>query len=383
VLSSRSVIALSPGRVNLIGEHVDYAGGLVLPLAINRGTVVTAVPAGRGSGTVIASRAKGHSLSLPPGDAWSRRTAQAERWANYPLGTLALLREAGVALPDLHLEISGDVPLGGGLSSSASLMVATAVAALAAVGVDAEAFGRLRLAKLCQRAETEWAGVPCGLMDPAIAALGRAGHAMLLDCRDGSVEFVPVPAGIEVVVLDSGVRHRLADGGYAARRSSVEEAERAVAAAGGGSLRQLAERDDGEAFLARLGLGDATFRRGRHVVTEIARVRQAVEAMRRDGPGDRERLGTILLDGHASLRDDFAVSVAELDAIVDAAGEAGAFGARLTGAGFGGCAIALVATGTAEAVAAGVVERFARRFGREPRWFVTGACDGARVVAPR
>jgi galactokinase len=383
VLSSRSVTALSPGRVNLIGEHVDYAGGLVLPLAINRGTVVTAVPAGRGSGTVIASRAKGHSLSLPPGDAWSRRTAQAERWANYPLGTLALLREAGVALPDLHLEISGDVPLGGGLSSSASLMVATAVAALAAVGVDAEAFGRLRLAKLCQRAESEWAGVPCGLMDPAIAALGRTGHAMLLDCRDESFEFVPTPAGIEVVVFDSGVRHRLADGGYAARRNSVEEAERSVAAAGGGSLRELSERGDGEAFLASLGLSDATLRRGRHVVREIARVRQAVEAMQRGSSGDRERLGEILFAGHASLRDDFAVSVAELDAIVDAAGEAGAFGARLTGAGFGGCAIALVATGTAEAVAAGVVERFARRFGREPRWFVTGACDGARVVAPR
>jgi galactokinase len=279
--------ALSPGRVNLIGEHVDYAGGLVLPLAINRGTTVAATPAPSGTGTVITSRAKGHALSLPLGDAWSRRTAHAERWASNPLGTLGLLREAGVALPDLHLDIGSDLPLGGGLSSSASLMVATAVAALAAVGVDPEAFGCLRLAKLCRRAETEWAGVPCGLMDPAIAALGRAGHAMLLDCRDESFEFVPMPAGIEVVVFDSGVRHRLADGGYAARRNAVEESERSVAAAGGGSLRELSERGDGEAFLASLGLGDATLRRGRHVVCEIARVRQALEAMRRDGPGDR------------------------------------------------------------------------------------------------
>ena len=379
-MSSLSVIALSPGRLNLIGEHVDYVGGLVLPLAINRGTTVTAAAAPRGTGTVLTSRAKGHSLSLPPGDAWSRRTAPAERWANYPLGTLALLRTAGVALPDLHLEISGDLPLGGGLSSSASLMVATAVAALAVAGVDADAFGRLRLAKLCQRAETEWAGVPCGLMDPAIAALGRADHAIVLDCRDEHVEFVPIPAGIEVVVFDSGVRHRLADGGYATRRNSVEEAGRAVAAAGGGSLRQLAERDDGPEFLAKLGLGETTLRRGRHVVAEIGRVRRAVEAMRRDGPGDRGRLGATLFEGHASLRDDFAVSVDELDAIVEAAGEAGAIGARLTGAGFGGCAIALVERGTSDAVAAGVAARFARRFGREPRWFVTGACDGARIV---
>jgi galactokinase len=373
----RAVGSHAPGRLNLIGEHVDYAGGLVLPVAINRGTTAVASVSPTGSGTTLVSRAKGQEVSLSPGSGWSPRTAAAERWANYPLGTLALLRDAGVPVPECRLEISSDLPLGGGLSSSASLMVATGVAALALVGVDLDSFGRMRLARLAQRAETEWAGVPCGLMDPAISALGRAGHAMLLDCRDASAAFVPLPGSLEIVVFDSGVRHRLDDGGYAARRKAVEDAGRAVADAGGGGLRELADRDGpggDDAWLGRLGLGEVGLRRARHVVREIVRVRRAVEAMR---AGNMAALGRILIEGHASLRDDFAVSIDELDTLVDAAAEAGAFGARLTGGGFGGCVIALVARGEAERVAAGTVESFAGKFGREPRWFVTGACGGA------
>ena len=382
----RAVGSHAPGRLNLIGEHVDYAGGLVLPVAINRGTTAVASVSPTGSGTTLASHAKGHEVSLSPGSGWSPRTAASERWANYPLGTLALLRAEGVPVPECRLEISSDLPLGGGLSSSASLMIATGVAALALAGVDLDSFGRLRLARLAQRAETEWAGVPCGLMDPAISALGRAGHAMLLDCRDESVEFVPLPESLEIVVFDSGVRHRLADGGYAARRQAVEEAGRAVADAGGGGLRELADRGGDEAWLGRLGLGETILRRARHVVREIVRVRRAAEAMKAMkamgamGAGDAATLGRILLEGHASLRDDFAVSIDELDVLVDAAAEAGAFGARLTGGGFGGCAIALVARGGAERVAAGTVGRFARRFGREPGWFVTGAGPGAGMT---
>jgi galactokinase len=379
----QAVRAIAPGRLNLIGEHTDYAGGLVLPVAIGRGTTVAAAASPTGSGTTLVSLAKGHEVSLAPGSGWPRRTAPAERWANYPLGTLALLREAGVPVPECRLEITSDLPLGGGLSSSASLMIATGVAALALAGVDLDWFGRMRLGRLAQRAETEWAGVPCGLMDPAISALGRAGHAMLLDCRDESFEFVPLPESLEIVVFDSGVRHRLADGGYAARRQAVEEAGRAVAEAGGGGLRELADRGGDEAWLGRLGLGETILRRARHVVREIVRVRRAAEAMKAMGAmgaGDAATLGRILLEGHASLRDDFAVSIDELDTLVDAAAEAGAFGARLTGGGFGGGAIALVARGEAERVAAGTVGRFARRFGREPGWFVTGAGPGAGMT---
>ncbi len=360
----------APGRVNLIGEHTDYNDGFVLPIAIERHTL--AAWARREDRLCVLRSAQD--------DAEARAELDGEiapgepKWANYPLGVAAGLRDAGAGLAGCDVLFDSDVPLGGGLSSSASLEVAAGKALQAAAG-DPDAIDGRALALICQKAEHTFAGAPCGIMDQSIAILGRAGRALLLDCRSGETRQVPFDdPGLVLLVADTEVKHEISDGGYAARRSQCEAA---AAALGVDALRDV----DVAAVEAAGRDGTLTGKelmRARHVVGEIARTLEAVEAL---GAGDHGRFGELMAGSHASLRDDYEVSCEELDAVVEAASACeGVYGARMTGGGFGGCAIILAAAERAAAIAASVADAFESRFARRCPIFPTRAADGASVV---
>lgn len=338
----------APGRVNLIGEHVDYAQGLCLPFAIAERTVVEV--AARPD-----SRVRLHSLAEATswdGELDAVGPGTPRGWAGYVAGVLWALRAAGHAVGGVDLLVTATVPLGAGLSSSAALECATALAVdeLFGLGLAGSATGRRELARACQRAENDVVGVATGGMDQAVSLLATSGHALLLDTRDGSarqVPLAPADAGLALLVIDTRVRHRLADGRYGARRAAVEQA---AVALGLPSLRDASASDvetlDGELRV-----------RARHVVTEIARVREVVALLDAGRPHD---IGPLLDASHGSLAGDFAVSCAELDLACAAARAAGALGARMTGGGFGGSAIALVAAGRVAEARAEVRAAFAR-----------------------
>ncbi len=349
------VKASAPGRVNLIGEHLDYNGGRCLPLALPRRTTVTVRPSPDGQLTVSSG-----------GVSWSGLPAErAEGWAGYVVGVLWAL-DVEVAL---DLEVSSDVPIGAGLSSSAALECATAVAVNELLELDRS---RIELAEACVRAETGYVGAPTGGLDQTTSLLATEGHALLLDFADGSVEQVPwrpEDADVSLLVVDTRVEHRLVEGGYADRRT---ECERAAAELGLEHLAAATETDIGRVI-------PELQRRVRHVVSEQIRVGELVEAARK---GDWEAAGTLMTASHASLRDDFEVSCAQLDAVVDQALRHGALGARMTGGGFGGSAIALVPSSRTEEVTAAVRHAFAASGWDTPGVFVARACSGAAVERP-
>jgi galactokinase len=355
----------APGRVNLIGEHTDYNDGFVLPLAIDR---LVLAAAGRREG----GRLRLWSLqSGPPADLELAGIGPGRvgGWAAYPAGVAWALARAGVEVAGADLVVDGDVPAGAGLSSSAALecATATALADLAGAGLD-----RTALAGVARRAENEVVGVPSGVMDQMVSMLGRAGHALFLDTRSLAAEQVPLPlaaAGLCLLVLDTRAGHRLVDGAYADRRAACEAA---AAALGVPALRD-ATLAQVEAAAATLGVEGAA--RARHVVTENARVLEAVALLR---AGDLDRLGPLLAASHASLRDDYEVSSPELDTAVEAAMAAGAAGARMTGAGFGGSAIALVRAELAGRIGDRVREAFAAAGFGPPEVAPVAAADGAR-----
>jgi galactokinase len=358
----------APGRVNLIGEHTDYNDGFVLPAAIDR---LVRVAAGRSGG----GRLRLWSLQAgPPADLALAEVGpgRVDGWAAYPAGVAWALGTAGVEVGGADLVVDGDVPAGSGLSSSAALecATATALADLHGAGLD-----RPALAALARRAENEVVGVPSGVMDQMVSMLGRAGHALFLDTRSLESEQVPLAleaAGLRLVVVDTRAGHRLVDGAYADRRAACQAA---AATLGVAALRD-ATIDRVEA--AAEALGDPGLRRARHVVTENARVLAAVELLR---AGDLDRLGPLLAASHASLRDDYEVSSPELDTAVDAAVEAGAVGARMTGAGFGGSAIALVPADLVGRVADRVGRAFAVAGFGPPEVATVTPSDGARRLA--
>lgn len=341
----------APGRVNLIGEHTDYNDGFVLPLALAQGTVVAAAPSGRAQSravsTVEAGRVEFDPRTVAPG--------ALSGWGAYVAGTVWALRTgdrqtAELELAPLDLWIDSDVPYGAGLSSSAALECAVAVAvtelAGASIGDDPGEIDRLRLALVAKTAENDFVGAPTGYMDQLASMLGVAGHALFIDTR--SLRTVPVPfdteaAGLVLLVVDSQAAHRHADGEYAARRASCEQAVRELGVA---ALRDI-DAADLDATLSRLS-GDELRRRVRHIVTEDDRVLDSVALLR-----DRRlrAVGPLLTASHVSMRDDFQITVPEVDVLVDAAVAAGAHGARMTGGGFGGCVIALVDADSADRVA--------------------------------
>ncbi len=362
----------APGRVNLIGEHTDYNDGFVLPIAIEKQTVALFAP--RDDALVrLASR-----QSDPPGEIVTldleRRIAPAEpAWANYPRGVIAFLDEMDdVELRGADLLFDSDVPLGGGLSSSASLEVAAAEAILAASGQSHQVPER-HVALICQRAEHEFADAPCGIMDQSIAVMGREGFALLLDCRDGSTRHVPFndPETV-LLVADTEVKHAIGGGEYAERR---EQCHSAAGKLGVEALRD-ASMDDLER--QRGTLYDVEYHRARHVIGEIARTLEAVEALE---AADLGRFGERMSASHASLRDDYEVSCPELDAIVNAAERIdGVYGARMTGGGFGGCAIVLCRKDATEAATAGIRDAFEAQFARRCPVFATRAAEGAGAL---
>jgi galactokinase len=371
----------APGRVNLIGEHLDYNGGPVLPIAIGHRTVVEASVAA-GDVVAVSSESFGEPASFGVGV----ETGQVTGWAAYVAGVVWALRSAGHEVPGMDLAVSSDVPVGAGLSSSHALECAVAVAARDLGGFEVD---EVELALLVQRAENDFVGAPTGIMDQLASLCGVAGHALLIDTAALTVR--PVPAewaadDLVLLVVDTRVHHAHADGGYADRRRECEAAATALgvdalAAASLDAVEGLAGGSPAVEGLAGEGLaGDTLRRRARHVVTETARVEEAVAAL---GRRDWSRLGVLLSQSHASLRDDFEVSCPELDVAVHTARAAGALGARMTGGGFGGSAIALVPSARVESVAAACRAAFADHGFAAPAVFPVEPAAGAGPVPPR
>jgi galactokinase len=355
----------APGRVNFIGEHTDYNGGFVLPFALGAGVVVAAARTPAEAISVWSAQERGDPAeaavdALTPGLVGG--------WAAYPLGVAWSLREAGRRPAGTLLAVDADLAVGAGLSSSAALESATALALAELHGLQV---ARPELAALASRAENEFAGAPTGIMDQSAALLCRAGHALLLDCRSGATEQLPLaagPAGLVLLVVDTGTRHALTDGRYAQRRRACEAAAGELGVA---ALRDLADRPDDVGRLADPELR----RRARHVVTENQRVLMTAAALRN---GALAELGPLLTESHRSLRDDFEVSWPRADVAVEAALAAGAEGARMMGGGFGGSVLVLARATEVSQAEAAICEAYARRRWPVPVVTLAVPSDGAR-----
>ena len=368
--------------MNLIGEHTDYNGGFVLPFAIDKTT--TAALAVRADRTVRVASALAGTEPVEI-DLDGLRPGSVTGWAAYPLGVAWALEQAGMRLPGFDLLVDSDVPVGAGLSSSAALECAVAVGLAELAELDgpsgpvggAEPAGRAgpdrrALAAVGRRAENDMVGAPTGIMDQYASLFGAAGSAVFLDCRSEEVQLVPLEldaAGLVCLVMDTKVSHAHATGDYASRRDSCT---RAAEALGVPLLRDVPPDRLPE---AQQVLDDETFRRARHIVTENQRVVEAVRTLRSEGPA---AIGRLLDASHVSMRDDFEISCPELDLAVDTARANGALGARMTGGGFGGSAIALVPAVEVDAVRDAVLRAFAARGFRQPELFTVRPADGAR-----
>jgi galactokinase len=358
----------APGRVNLIGEHTDYNEGFVLPFAIDRRTIVAA-GARQDSVLRVASTFSDEVVEIPLAELDTAR-GQAG-WAGYPLGIAWALGRSGAdlaAVPGVDLVIDSNVPVGAGLSSSAAIECAVALALddLWRLGL-----ARPALARVGQLSENEFVGAPTGIMDQSASLLGQADSAVFLDCRSLDSEVVPLglaAAGLTLVVMDTGVSHSHATGGYGERRASCEAG---AAALGVSSLRDLSVDDLPR---ARAELDDVTFRRLRHVITENQRVLDVVRTLREDGA---TAIGDLLDASHVSMRDDFEISVPELDLAVETAREHGALGARMTGGGFGGSAIALAPIDAVSRIQVAVDGAFAEHGFAAPEVYPVRPSDGA------
>jgi len=380
-------VVRGPGRVNLIGEHTDYNGGFVMPMALEASVRLALwphqEPVVRLWSEQFAERAE---FSLA-GEGKVEPPDEPPHWLRYPMKVAEVLAEAGVRLYGFNAVVEGDVPVGSGLSSSAAYEVAAALAFLLAAKPDlpagpAEAVAKAhglttgRLAQLCQTAEHR-VGVRCGIMDQFISLHGRKGHAIVLDCRDLSYKAVPLPTGqAKVVVIDSAVRRKLTSGAYNERRSQCEE--------GAGRLRKfnpdIKDLRDVSLDLFKAheeSLPQVVRRRCRHVITEDERVMESAEALK---AGDLERFGRLMNASHDSLRDDYEVSGPELDLLVTIArGVPGVLGSRLTGAGFGGCTVTLARPEAVEPLRAAVMAKYPKETGLQPRIWVSDAADGAGI----
>ncbi|MCX8529315.1 MAG: galactokinase [Rhodoluna sp.] len=350
----------SPGRVNLIGEHTDYNGGFVLPIAINRATC--AAVSRRSDGIVrVGTTFSEQIIELPTSE-----LGTASGWSSYPLGVALVLG----AKTGCDIFIDSDVPVGAGLSSSAAIEAAVALALneLWQLGHTREA-----LARFCQQAENEVVGAPTGIMDQSASLLGKADHAVFLDCRSLEAKAIKLgfeERGLELVIIDTRVAHRLVDGGYASRRAACELGARTL------GVETLRELEVGDLECAEELLDNETFRRVRHVVTENARVLEFISKL-----DDDAALGRLMHDSHVSMRDDFEISVDELDTAVETAVRHGAVGARMTGGGFGGSAIAIVPVGKISELTNSVYAEFELLGYERPNIFTVSAADcGSRLL---
>jgi galactokinase len=360
-------IVAAPGRVNLIGEHTDYNGGFVLPMALERRTLIAAGPA-EGFITLhseLMGDARFPLVSLvPPGE---------PQWTNYLRGVIAGSQQRGWDVPAFNAVIDSDVPLGSGLSSSAALEVSTATLVERMTG---RMFDPLQKVLLAQWAEHTYAHMPCGIMDQYISTMGRRGHALLIDCRSNEARQVPLAdPSIAILIANTNVKHELTGSEYPTRRKQCE----AAAAAMGFKLLREATMNDLHRIAGKVD--EVVHRRARHVITEDQRTLAAVAAMER---GDWATMGQRMYESHASLRDDFEVSTVELDLMVELArgiGPAGGvLGSRMTGGGFGGCTVSLVQSEKAPQIAAEIAQKYQAQTGIEPSLFVSRPGDGATVI---
>jgi len=358
-----SVIARAPGRVNLIGEHTDYNDGFVLPMAIDRAIWIAARP--RTDGLVRV-----HSIDFDSEDTFSLDGLnRGQGWSEYLKGVAYVLKLDGHRLLGWEGVMMGDVPRGSGLSSSAALELAAARIFASISGLE---WNVVYMARVGQRTENEWVGVNCGIMDQMASAACREGHALFLDCRSLEMEHVPLPGHIAIVVMDTSTRRGLVDSAYNERRSQCEQAARFF------GVKALRDVSWTEFEKRKSGLDDVVMRRARHIVTENQRVLDAVRAMRSN---DLAGLGNLLNAGHVSLRDDLEVTNEALNQIVEAAQmQSSCYGARMTGGGFGGCAVALVDEGQIQTFSEGVQKAYHQSSGLEPQIYVCKADAGANVV---
>jgi galactokinase len=360
----------APGRVNLIGEHTDYNDGFVMPVAIDRS--ITATMTRRGDRLV---NARSDGTSPMHFDLDRLAGGPSGSWGDYLRGTAAILERRGYRLGGADIALESTVPAGAGLSSSAALEVSVGFGLLDLSGAPIDL---TELALACQQAEHEFVGTRCGIMDQFIACHGRAGHALMIDTRSLDTELLPIPDRVGVLLCNSMIRHAHASGEYNRRRADCEAGVRALQAALP-DIRAL--RDVGVADLEanRARLDERVFRRCRHVITENARVLRAAEALR---SGDLETFGTLMIQSHASMRDDYQISTPEIDALVESALACdGVFGARLTGGGFGGCVVALVRAESAAPAAEEIRAAYDAATGRVAEIYPCTAADGVRRIA--
>ncbi len=361
---------LAPGRVNIIGEHTDYAEGFVLPAAIEFATYTAISPRADGKITIYSENFNEEKVF----DAATLPSKGSGHWSDYPLGVVAIFAGEGHTIPGFALTIAGDVPLGSGLSSSASVEIATALALSSLLGID---YTRPKLARLCQRAENEFVGANCGIMDQFISANAEANHALLLDCRDLSFRYAPIPDGVALIIANTMVRHSVAGGEYTSRRAEVEEACAVIARHRSG-VRFL--RDATLDDLAQWGseMSPNALKRGRHVIGENLRTVAAADALTN---GNLAELGRLMAEAHKSYSEDFEASCTEADTMVALANKIpGLIGARLTGGGFGGCTVNLVEEAQAENFAAQLKEHYKNTTGITPEIHRTKAAGGAHRI---
>jgi len=364
------VIFVAPGRVNLIGEHTDYAEGFVMPVAIDFATLAAISPRSDGKITLYSEN-YGEEKSF---EAAALPAKASKHWSDYPIGVAVLLAGEGHAIPGFDLSIWGDVPLGSGLSSSAALEVVTALAICSLIGVT---YPGPVLARLCQRVENEFVGANCGIMDQFISANGKENHALLLDCRDLSFKLAPIPANVALVIANTMVKHSIAGGDYPTRRRESEAACAIINAHRGGVpfLRDATLED-----LEKWGteMEPKSYLRAKHVITEDLRTVAAEKALEK---GDLKEVGRLMAEAHTSYSKDFEGSCVEADLMVELANELpGLIGARLTGGGFGGCTINLVEQDKAKAFAEELGKRYAAKTGIEPQIHVCHASGGAHRI---
>jgi galactokinase len=361
----------APGRVNLIGEHTDYTGGLVMPAAIDFNTVAVVGPAKDGRSVI-------HSVDFKKEfefDASALPEKAKHDWTDYPAGVLWSLKQSGVVTPQFTMTLQGDVPLGAGLSSSASIEVAVALAALALAG---KSMALTDVALACKKAENGFVGAQSGIMDQYIACCGVKDHALVIDTRDLGSRAVPLPSNVRLVICNSMVKHSHAGGEYNERRAEVEEGSRALRAANP-DIHELRDATLEDLEEARGSMSENAFLRCRHIITENVRVEEAATAL---AAGDMKRMGELMAEAHASYRDDFAASCPEVDLLVElAAAEPGLIGARLTGGGFGGCTVNLVEAAHAEAFRRDIHSAYLERAGIDAEIYLCQAAAGASELA--
>jgi galactokinase len=365
-------IAAAPGRVNVIGEHTDYNEGFVFPMAIDRYTVIAAAASdGKANRIQLRSTAGGSPAEIDLSRPF--RPAEKGTWFNYPLGVIAGFVARGLNPGPFDALIHSTVPLGGGLSSSAALEVSTATLLEAITGKKLDPVDK---ALLSQKAEHEYAGMPCGIMDQFISVMGKKDHLLLLDCRSRKTELVPMTdPSIELLITNTNVKHELTGGEYAKRRAQCEAAAKIL------GVSSLRDADAVKLEQARSKMENTVYRRAKHVISEIERTLHAAEGVR---ASNWPTVGQLMYASHSSLRDDYEVSCSELDAVVDIAQsiglKGGVFGCRMTGGGFGGCTVALVQADRVAAISERLSAEYEKRTRIKPTLFVSRPAAGATVI---